>query len=166
MNNTSNVENVHAAAIDTHVKNSPSVAPLEVSSQRHEAAKAESQSGNTLPTPTPATATEITVSVPVASITTDQKVEQAVQELNDYAQSMQRDLHFSLDEELGRSIIHVVDRKTQEIIRQIPNETALQLARNLNDRVLESQQLEMEGLEAQSSPSLRNGSLGLINIRI
>ncbi len=61
-----------------------------------------------------------------------QQLEQAVTQLNDYVQSIQRDLHFSLDEASGESVITVVDRESQKFIRQIPAEGALQLARNLN----------------------------------
>ena len=92
------------------------------------------------------------------------RVEKAVEQLNEYAQSFQRDLRFSMDEDLGRTIVRVVDRTTQEVIRQIPNETALRLARNLNainqmKRVEEMEQLQAPGNRADAS-------LGLINTRI
>ena len=60
-----------------------------------------------------------------------QKVQEAVARLNDYIQSVQRDLEFNMDEESGRVVVKVVDRKTNETIRQIPDEMALKLARNL-----------------------------------
>ena len=63
-----------------------------------------------------------------------QRVEQAVAKLNDYVQSLQRDLRFSVDNELGSPVVRVIDRESQEVIRQIPNETALRLARNLKDQ--------------------------------
>ena len=60
-------------------------------------------------------------------------VEQAVAKLNDFVQSSQRDLHFAVDSGTGRTIVTVVDRETQEVIRQIPPEVALHLAQKLND---------------------------------
>ena len=59
------------------------------------------------------------------------KVEEAVTRLNDYVQTVQRDLQFNLDETSGKTIITVVDSKTSEVIRQIPDDVALRLAREL-----------------------------------
>lgn len=61
-----------------------------------------------------------------------EQVSQAVSDLNDYVQSVGRDLQFQVDEDSGRSIIKVLDSETQEIIRQIPSEEVLALARTLN----------------------------------
>jgi flagellar protein FlaG len=56
----------------------------------------------------------------------------AVQKLNDYVQNVHRSLQFDFDEDAGMSVITVVDRDTKEVIRQIPDEVAVELARNLN----------------------------------
>ena len=55
----------------------------------------------------------------------------AVSKLNDYVQNVQRDLQFEVNSELGQTIVRVVDQKTQQVIRQIPDELALQLAEKL-----------------------------------
>ncbi len=55
----------------------------------------------------------------------------AVSTLQDYVQNIQRDLEFTVDEELGRVIIRVYDSETKEIIRQIPAEEMLKLARQM-----------------------------------
>ena len=57
----------------------------------------------------------------------------AVTRLNDYVQSVQRDLEFSVDEASGHSVITVIDRNTQEVVRQLPDDVALELARNLQN---------------------------------
>jgi flagellar protein FlaG len=57
----------------------------------------------------------------------------AVAKLNDYIQTVQRDLMFSLDEGSGESVISVVDRQSSKVIRQIPNEVVLTLAQKLNN---------------------------------
>jgi len=62
-----------------------------------------------------------------------EKVEQAVEDINDHFQSMGRDLSFAVDEDSGRTIITVVDSETQEIVRQIPPEEVLDLAMHLLD---------------------------------
>lgn len=55
-------------------------------------------------------------------------VEAAVAQMNEYIQSTQRDLHFSYDKAAGETVVKVLDRSTQEVIRQIPDETFLKLA--------------------------------------
>ncbi|WP_203300287.1 flagellar protein FlaG [Marinobacter sediminum] len=55
----------------------------------------------------------------------------AVTQLNNYVQSVQRDLRFEIDKELGKTIVSVVDQETQKVIRQIPDDVALKLAENL-----------------------------------
>ncbi len=51
-----------------------------------------------------------------------------VASLNEYAQSVRRDIQFAMDESSGRTVITVRDSETEEIIRQIPSESAMKLA--------------------------------------
>lgn len=60
-------------------------------------------------------------------------VETAVTKVNDYVQSIQRDLHFSVDEDLEKTVVKVIDGSSGELIRQIPEEVFLELARKLNE---------------------------------
>ncbi len=60
-----------------------------------------------------------------------EKLDEAVTKLNDYVQNVQRDLQFEVDNNLGKTIVRVVDQSTQEVIRQFPDEVALRLAENL-----------------------------------
>jgi flagellar protein FlaG len=55
----------------------------------------------------------------------------AVLQLNNYVQNVQRDLQFEVNDELGQTIVKVIDQKTQQVIRQIPDELALRLAEKL-----------------------------------
>lgn len=59
---------------------------------------------------------------------TTEEIEELVDRLNTQALSSSHTLRFSIDEELGKAIISVVDSETDEVIRQIPPETALQIA--------------------------------------
>lgn len=52
-----------------------------------------------------------------------------VEELNQNAQSIRRSLRFDVDDDTGITVITVRDRETDEVIRQIPSEELLQLAR-------------------------------------
>jgi len=63
------------------------------------------------------------------------KLDDAVRDLNEHIQVVQRELHFSVDEDSGRTVIKVMDLATQEVIRQIPNEEALTYARKLSEGV-------------------------------
>lgn len=60
-----------------------------------------------------------------------QELGQAVSQLNEYVQNVQRDLQFEVNSESGQTIVKVIDQSTQEVIRQMPNEVALRLAENL-----------------------------------
>ena len=56
-------------------------------------------------------------------------VSQATREIADYMQSVSRALKISVDEDLGATVIRVLDPQTDKLIRQIPPEEALALAR-------------------------------------
>lgn len=56
-----------------------------------------------------------------------------VKELNSYVQSINRSLEFSVDEDANRTVIRVVDTQTGELVRQIPTEEVLQVARHLRE---------------------------------
>lgn len=55
----------------------------------------------------------------------------AVSQMNDYVQNLQRDLQFTIDEVTGKNVVTIVDSKSKEVIRQLPSEEALILARRL-----------------------------------
>lgn len=55
----------------------------------------------------------------------------AIQNVSGYVQNITRELNFSIDEDLGRTVVTVIDENTGDVIRQIPSEDMLQLARNL-----------------------------------
>jgi flagellar protein FlaG len=59
-------------------------------------------------------------------------VEKAVAKLNDYVQSTERKLEFQVDDDSGHTVVKVYDKNSEELIRQIPNEEALELAQKLN----------------------------------
>lgn len=59
----------------------------------------------------------------------------AVQKLNELIQKMQRDIHFDLDQESGKTVITVRDRQTSEVIRQIPPEYVIKMAKMLQGEI-------------------------------
>ena len=68
---------------------------------------------------------------PVSPALSAAEVKEAVQRLNVYVQTLRRDLQFRVDESTSRVIVTVVDSETKEVIRQIPTEEALSVARTL-----------------------------------
>lgn len=58
-------------------------------------------------------------------------VESTASRLNEAVQSVERDLQFSVDDESGDTIITVLDRQTNEVIRQIPSEEVLAIRDNI-----------------------------------
>ncbi len=63
----------------------------------------------------------------------EEPLENVVAQMNEYFQMEQRDLRFNVDEESGLTIIRVVDRTTGDLIRQIPEDIFLQLARQAKE---------------------------------
>lgn len=63
----------------------------------------------------------------------DEEVTKAVSKLNDYVQNVQRNLQFSVDHESGVMVVKVIEANTDKVIRQIPNEETVRLARHLTD---------------------------------
>ena len=61
-------------------------------------------------------------------------LKQAVSQLNDFVQSVQRNLQFSIDKESGTMVVKVIDAKSEKVIRQIPSEETLRLARSLAEQ--------------------------------
>ena len=70
---------------------------------------------------------------PANKLEDSRKINEAVRVLNEQIQSVQRELHFSVDEDSGKTVIKVIDLSTREVIRQIPNEEALGVAKTLNE---------------------------------
>lgn len=60
-------------------------------------------------------------------------LDEAVSRLREQAQSVQRNLEFSVDDASGETVVKVVASDTGEVIRQIPSEVALKLAESLKE---------------------------------
>ncbi|MEW6764737.1 MAG: flagellar protein FlaG [Pseudomonadota bacterium] len=58
-------------------------------------------------------------------------LQRAVSEVKDYIQSFRRDLNLNYDDETGRLVIKVIDRDTEEVVRQIPSEEVLSFIHNM-----------------------------------
>lgn len=66
---------------------------------------------------------------------TPNEVSETVEEMNSFLQNIQRNLSFSVDEQLGESVILVKDAESDEVIRQIPSEELVVLRKKMDDVV-------------------------------
>ena len=63
--------------------------------------------------------------------TNEEKVREAVKEINNELEKLQSELGFSVDKVANDVVITVKRKESGEIVRQIPSETVLKLAHNL-----------------------------------
>lgn len=61
-----------------------------------------------------------------------EKLRAAVEKIQEFVSSTASDIKFSIDEDSGRTVVRVIDRETQEVIRQIPSQEMLDLAQALD----------------------------------
>ena len=65
----------------------------------------------------------------------EEALDNAVKQLNAHVQSINRSIEFNIDTESGKTVVKVVDVETDKLIRQIPNEEALKIAKQLDTGV-------------------------------
>ncbi|OWW22958.1 hypothetical protein AYR66_19390 [Noviherbaspirillum denitrificans] len=61
-----------------------------------------------------------------------EQVTQALKSINKTMEGLSQGLEFTIDEDSHRTIVKVVDRNTKDVIRQIPTEEALEIAKALD----------------------------------
>jgi len=61
------------------------------------------------------------------------ELQQAVEDIATSMDFIQKGLAFKIDKELGEPVVRVIDVSTGDLIRQIPNEEALEIAKKLNE---------------------------------
>lgn len=61
-----------------------------------------------------------------------QELDEALAEVRKVVEPVARNLQFSVDEDTGRTVVKVVDSATKEVIRQIPSEEILSIAKALD----------------------------------
>lgn len=64
---------------------------------------------------------------------TQEEVKNEIETLQQFNQSINRSLQFEVDEELGVTIVRVIDKDTEELIRQFPPEELINLTRRLKE---------------------------------
>ncbi len=67
------------------------------------------------------------------SIPVEDEIKNQVEEFQQFSQNINRSLQFKIDDELGVTIVRVVDKDTDELIRQFPPEELLNLSKRLSE---------------------------------
>jgi flagellar protein FlaG len=67
-----------------------------------------------------------------AAIPKPQEIKESVEKINKAVQAMGRNLQFTVDESTQMNVVKVVDVETKDVIRQIPTEEALAIAKALD----------------------------------
>ncbi len=77
------------------------------------------------------TASNSTAGAPSVAASENQ-VQQAIEKIQQTTEKLAQNLQFSIDKDTGITVIKVLDSQTQEVIRQIPTEEAVSIARTLD----------------------------------
>ena len=98
-------------------------------------AGAASATAGAVPHATTGTATsKVAAAEPVAKAKPARaEVEKAVKSIQDFADSSQRNLKFSIDEKSHQVVVKVIATQTGMVVRQIPDEAAVKLAQSLSE---------------------------------
>ena len=67
--------------------------------------------------------------------TSPTQLDTALQQVNDKLKVLGTDLHFEVDKDSALTLVKVVDRDSGEVLRQIPSEAAVRIARSLDQIV-------------------------------
>lgn len=83
----------------------------------------------------PATAVETAAAVKgPANVPSSEQLKEAVSQLNKASQDKTQGLEFSIDNDSKRTVVKVIDQTTKEVLRQIPTQEALEIAKALESK--------------------------------
>jgi flagellar protein FlaG len=91
----------------------------------------DAATGKVVPAEEPAVALRATAASAQESA---RELAEATRDVSSFIQTVSRSLQISVDGELGSTVIRVVDGETDELVRQIPSEEVLKIARYLRQQ--------------------------------
>ncbi|NMF99666.1 flagellar protein FlaG [Aromatoleum toluolicum] len=68
----------------------------------------------------------------VTNTTDSAQINQALEEVRKAISPVAQDLRFSIDDDTGRTVVKIIDSSTDEVIKQIPSEEVLAIAKALD----------------------------------
>lgn len=84
------------------------------------------------PTSAPQAPRGTAAATPSASTPRPEQVQQAVEQIQSVVAPVAQNLLFSIDKSTGKTVVRIVDSETKEVVRQIPTEEVLSIARALD----------------------------------
>ena len=75
------------------------------------------------------------------------EVNEAVNFVNSQEHNLTRNLQFSVEEDTGEVVVRVYDSETEELVRQIPSEDMMELARRLQEQSQEQDETSSNSVE-------------------
>ena len=61
-----------------------------------------------------------------------EELEKATKEMNDFVQTISSSIEFLLDKDTGSTVVKVIDTATKDVLRQIPSEEMLAIAKAID----------------------------------
>ncbi len=110
--------------------------PTPLSAPQARPVPAASTQGAAAPAPAPSGPKVIELARPQIKVDTEgdsKRLQQAVERMNAKMVDGGRGLAFRVDPDLGRPVVTVTNKETGEVIRQIPNEVVIRMARSIED---------------------------------
>lgn len=94
--------------------------------------------------PASAAAVKVEAAAPVQSKADPEQVQKAMKEVQQAVEATSpNSLQFAIDHDSGKTVVKITDVKTGELIRQIPSEEMLELARSLDK--MQGKLLQLQG---------------------
>jgi len=123
-----NVANSPLAYSPTNKEN-----PVEVSVKQLAAAQLAEQATDIDPLEKQPMTEKETSSFEKESATPEQDIAETIDEMNQFLESMKRNISFSIDQDSGQSVILVKDSENDQVIRQLPSEELIVLRKKMDD---------------------------------
>lgn len=60
------------------------------------------------------------------------ELDEAIKSVNDFVNSVNKSLQFSVDDDTGKTVVKVIDTETKQVIKQFPSEEMLAIAKALD----------------------------------
>jgi flagellar protein FlaG len=70
--------------------------------------------------------------VSAAAATSNEQITKAVDNINKTIQATLQNLEFSVDQDSSQVVVKVIDQQTKQVLRQIPTEEVLEIAKSLD----------------------------------
>ncbi len=119
---SNNISSVPAAPVAAPAPAAPKVAPAE---PKPEAVQANLPGAKAAPVPDLKPAFDAKEA--------QDRLNEAVERMNEHMRKNAYNLAFSVDKEADKVVVKVKNLETGDVVRQIPNETALRIAHNIED---------------------------------